>query len=387
VPNSFQNGLTVNGPAVNLNTNGTVGPGPVTVSGAGRLVLATGINFTNFLDASTVNPGVGNGLLMVADNTNGLVTTISGPLEFDNSASSGGNFVGPNTSGYLDVTGPVTNTATGLVTVRSGLVRFAGGGNYTTFNLTGTGSLGANNGLSTNAELAVGLSGAGTFDLNGFNQTLTGLADGTTGATAPELVTNSAAQPVVLTLNLINAGYNYSGVIGGNVSLVVAGLANQYLAGTNTYTGNTTVLGGSLELAQPTLAPSATVSVANGAILQLDFTVTNTIAQLVLNGVSQPLGVYNNATSSAFINGSGSLQVAAFIASNPTNITATVSGGNLNLAWPADHLGWILQSQTNSLSHGLAANWVDIAGSGSSTQAVFHVVATNPVVFYRLRHP
>ena len=388
LPNSFQNGLTVNGPTVNVSTNGAVGPGPVTVSGAGLLLLATGVNFTNFLDASIINPGVGNGLLMVADNTNGTVTTISGPLEFDTSASSGGNFVGPTTSGYLNVTGPITNTATGLIAVRNGLARFSGGGNYTTFDLTGTTSLGANNGLSTNAELAVGVSGGGTFDLNGFNQILTGLGDGTASATSPELVTNSSTQPVVLALNLINSGYTYSGVIGGNVSLVVAGAANEYLAGTNTYTGNTTVLGGSLELALPTLSPYSTVSITNGAILQLDFPGTNIVSGLVLNGVRQPLGVYNNSgTGAAYIYGSGSLQVAVSIAANPTNITATVSGGNLNLSWPTDHLGWILQDQTNSLSHGLSTNWVDVAGSSASTQAVIPIVSTNPAVFYRLRHP
>jgi len=85
---------------------------------------------------------------------------------------------------------------------------------------------------------------------------------------------------------------------------------------------------------------------------------------------------------------SGVLSVINFTtASNPTNITATVSGGTLNLSWPADHLGWILQSQTNSLSIGLSGNWVDVAGSGSNTSASFPISPVSPTVFYRLRSP
>ena len=37
---------------------------------------------------------------------------------------------------------------------------------------------------------------------------------------------------------------------------------------------------------------------------------------------------------------------------NPTNITSSVSSNTLTIAWPADHIGWILQAKTNSLSAG-----------------------------------
>jgi autotransporter-associated beta strand protein len=381
--NNFTGGSTLSGAIIDFNTSGALGSGEVIVNGSSRIVLANGLNFTNFLDASDIAPGVGFGLLMVNDNSNNIVTTISGPLEFDTSPNSGGDFVGPATSGYLNVTGPITNEVTGEVSVRSGLVRFAGGGSYSTFDLTGTASLGANNGLSTNAMLTVGVSEAGTFDLNGFNQTLSGLID---GATFSELVTNSTATPATFALDL-SGGNTYSGVIGGNVALVLNGTGSLYLAGTNTYTGNTTVNGGTLELAQPALNPYASVGVASGATLQLDFSVTNTVSALMLNGVSQPLGVYNNNTSPSYITGSGSLQVAVTIASNPTNITATVSGNTLSLSWPANHLGWILQSQTNSLATGLSTNWVDVAGSSSSTTATVTINPAAPAVFYRLRYP
>jgi autotransporter-associated beta strand protein len=82
------------------------------------------------------------------------------------------------------------------------------------------------------------------------------------------------------------------------------------------------------------------------------------------------------------------LTVAVTVNPNPTNITAAVSGKTLTLSWPADHLGWILQSQTNSLSVGLTTNnWFDVFGSGSSNTNIITINPANPTVFYRLRKP
>jgi len=74
----------------------------------------------------------------------------------------------------------------------------------------------------------------------------------------------------------------------------------------------------------------------------------------------------------------------------PTNITFSASGNALTLSWPADHIGWILQAQTNSLGAGLSAvagNWTDISSSTSVGTNVITIDPTQPTVFYRLRHP
>jgi hypothetical protein len=101
------------------------------------------------------------------------------------------------------------------------------------------------------------------------------------------------------------------------------------------------------------------------------------------------VGSPGTGLSYAFANGILSVVEGGGTASNPTNITATVSGsGNtMTLSWPQSHLGWVLQTQTNSLSIGLTPAWHDIAGSESSTQAVVNVDKTNPTRFFRLRHP
>jgi autotransporter-associated beta strand protein len=189
------------------------------------------------------------------------------------------------------------------------------------------------------------------------------------GATTPATITGAAP-----TAN-----------ISGGFTAIGSGITT--LSGANTYTGNTTVSAGTLDISQPVLAASSTVTIASGAVLQLDFSVTDTVSGLVLNGVSQPAGVYNSITSPTFITGSGSLQVGIPIASNPTNITAHVNGNTLTITWPTDHLGWILQSQTNALSVGLSTNWFDVANSASSTSQVISVNPKAPAVFYRLRHP
>jgi len=60
-----------------------------------------------------------------------------------------------------------------------------------------------------------------------------------------------------------------------------------------------------------------------------------------------------SSSSPSFITGSGSQFVVLSVNPTPTSIVATVSGGVLTLSWRADHTGWILQTQTNSLSTGL----------------------------------
>ena len=75
------------------------------------------------------------------------------------------------------------------------------------------------------------------------------------------------------------------------------------------------------------------------------------------------------------------------VATNPTNIFATVSSNNLSIiSWPGDHTGWILQAQTNSPSVGLGTNWVDVPGSSSVIRVTNVIQPTNGSVFYRLKY-
>ena len=72
------------------------------------------------------------------------------------------------------------------------------------------------------------------------------------------------------------------------------------------------------------------------------------------------------------------------IATNRTNITMTASGGNLNMSWPADHIGWSLQAQTNTRAIGLNTNWFTLPGYETTNVATIAISPVSPTVFYRL---
>jgi hypothetical protein len=84
------------------------------------------------------------------------------------------------------------------------------------------------------------------------------------------------------------------------------------------------------------------------------------------------------------------LTALATVALNPTNVTASVSGTNLTLTWPADHTGWTLLSQTNNLHLGVSANtndWMRVSGSSSTNSVVIPIPPNQSGGYYRLVYP
>jgi hypothetical protein len=78
--------------------------------------------------------------------------------------------------------------------------------------------------------------------------------------------------------------------------------------------------------------------------------------------------------------------VLSVVSTQPASasITTSFGGGNLVLTWP-NGLGWQLQAQTNTLSIGLATNWVNISGANSPFTNGAN--AANGTVLYRLVYP
>jgi autotransporter-associated beta strand protein len=397
VSNGFSGGLTINVGSVYAYNNNALGSGSVTIDngnlGGGnyynQLFVGNGLNISNaitvvnasdFFDGVLmVDPGANNSF--GASDTNG--GTFSGPITIAVGATvqHGGVFCGPgNGTNWLVIAGPVTNLNVGAgIGSRNGRTRFSGGGSYSSFGIGGgTAQIGANNGICTNATLSIG---GGSFDLNGYNQTFTGLSNPGGG-----LVNNSTTNMTsTLTVN-VSSDNTYSSVLAGKLNLIKGGTALLNLTGTNTYKGNTTVNGGTLQFAQATFATNSTVTIASGAVLQLDFAVTNQVGSLVLGGVTQPPGVYDATAGAPFITGTGSLLIASTVATYATNLTATVSGNQIILSWPATHLGWTLQAQTNSLATGLSTNWADVSGSASVNGVTNTMNPANGTVFYRLKY-
>ena len=91
-------------------------------------------------------------------------------------------------------------------------------------------------------------------------------------------------------------------------------------------------------------------------------------------------------------NASGEGDDSAEVSARPTSFAPTQlgfgsAGNQLQLNWPADHTGWQLQAQTNSLSVGLGTNWSTVAGSAQTNQITVSLNATNGAVFFRLMRP
>ena len=75
------------------------------------------------------------------------------------------------------------------------------------------------------------------------------------------------------------------------------------------------------------------------------------------------------------------------VATNPPSISYTSGTGSLTLSWPADHTGWRLQTQTNSLVAGFGINWFDVSGTRQTNSMSVPVDARYGGVFYRLTYP
>jgi len=93
---------------------------------------------------------------------------------------------------------------------------------------------------------------------------------------------------------------------------------------------------------------------------------------------------YQNIASNSVFN---SVSPVTSVGVLGTNLTATLLGNSLKISWPADHTGWRLQVQTNSLAQGLGSNWMDVPNATVTNQITVPLSATNGGVFYRMVFP
>lgn len=92
---------------------------------------------------------------------------------------------------------------------------------------------------------------------------------------------------------------------------------------------------------------------------------------------------YNYSLST---NTPGRVDLLVLPSSTPPILSSLVTGNTLNFAWPADHRGWRLEVQTNSLSAGLGTNWTTVEGS-ADTNWISWPLDANGSVFFRLVYP
>jgi autotransporter-associated beta strand protein len=214
--------------------------------------------------------------------------------------------------------------------------------------------------------------------------------------TGPTLVTNGTLAGIGTISGPVVVGP--AGNLGaGNASVTVGQLT---LNSTLTLQGNATMrvdkTGGTTSQDQIVVGGNTTyggiLTVTNATSDGTPLTTTNSFQLFSVTGT--PSGNFTGISGSpgaglaySFNPANGVLSVVIGVASNPTNINFSVSGGTLSLSWPTDHLGWILQTQTNSLNVGLSTNWVDVAGSANVIQTNITLRGQTPAAFFRLRKP
>jgi autotransporter-associated beta strand protein len=85
-----------------------------------------------------------------------------------------------------------------------------------------------------------------------------------------------------------------------------------------------------------------------------------------------------------FLPTTGELLVSA---TTQVALVMTVTNGLTQLQWPADHTGWTLQAQTNSLATGIGTNWIAVAGSVLTNVVTVPFSGDHPMVLFRLTFP
>lgn len=410
--NSFAGGLIIRAGAnddwrkVNIYASGAMGVGPVSLYGG-----TLGTRFTNpgglvFYGATVqTNPvSLFQNSPIFAGMPNGAdVVTLNGSVDLNSHTlylrGGGQGMIGGAVS---------EGGATALIKLDRGIWTLGGVNTFTGAIAISNGvfRLGASGALDPLVPLAISCAtgwhslASATFDLNGFNQTVSQLS----GMPLLPALTNilTSATPATLTVN--QAGNTlFAGRLAGAASLVKAGAGTLTLSNAfSTTTGSITVSNGTLAVAAAgSLGGASTLAIAaGGAKVSVAVGVTEPVIKLVLDGVVQTGGTYGATGSGAeyendaYFAGGGVLFVqrgasvtwdgegADALLSTPENWTGDTAPG---LKWDDVTFGTggltAVVDRAASL-YGLTfnrdANFVVAAGGGAITNGAGGIVAQSP---------
>lgn len=304
--NTFSGGFTVGGNgSVNLTHSSAAGTGTIFLNSTQTAALTTlrlsgGITVANAISKNSTtgregieSTGTGNNAL-----TGGITITGAGAnsIFFANNQSSGnltisGGISGASYGNTISLRGSQAGNVgllNGAVTLASNAVLDNNGSTSWTLNTAGstwgqtfvrsTGNLilGANNALATGAFINFDTAtSTGAINLNGFNQSVAGLSSATPTTGNGGRIINNGTADSTLTLSGMTGNRTYNGTItdgpSNKTSLIMnSSTRTQTLNGVNTYTGDTTVSGGTLLIGTTgSIANSGTINVASSAILNV----------------------------------------------------------------------------------------------------------------------
>lgn len=358
--------------------------------GAGMLNVTSGGTFTTTQDLNIANTATAQGTLNVT--SGGTVTTTTNAyVSYGNAATANATVTGANSawniSGFLEVGhdgtgtlnvtdgGSVTaaqSTALGVTSSATGNILVSGTGSAlntgTAFYLghTGAGNLTIASGgavAADNFNVGFAATGVGTLNLNsGGTLRIGGLTQGNGSGTLTlaggtlEAINRSfsSSVPLVLasatnsTVSVSGLAVQLDGLISGAGGLTKTGVGILTLGGNNTFSGGTTLSGGSLHNAA---LGSGAVTLAGGLLDLGGF--SPTLPSVVFNGGTFTNGSLENAT--AFEVQSGSLSAALTGNAALTKTTAgtfTLSGDNTYAGGTTINAGTLTLGHANALGTG-----------------------------------
>jgi hypothetical protein len=236
--------------------------------------------------------------------------------------------------------------------------------------------------------------------------------DGTTNATIASQSLEGIIGTDDVALDTNDVAFFASANVGTGISVTVTNLnltgsvATNYVLSTNVVTTNADITPATLTyVADPTNRVYATANpaftgsvtgfvngenLANATTGALTFTSPATPASLPGSYPIDGSGLTANFGNYAFVQAAGNATALTITVNiSPVSLTIDRIGSasgvipdSVIVSWPADHLGWRLQVQTNSLSSG---NWTDVAGSSATNQVYLTPDAITGV--YRLIYP
>ncbi|WP_404924865.1 autotransporter-associated beta strand repeat-containing protein [Mesorhizobium sp. ORM16] len=383
-------GIGVSNSATTLTLSGVAtGPGSLTKTGPGTLVLSGTNDYTG---GTTVSTGILRAGSSSAFGTGAMTVATGATLDLANNSNSVGALGGSGNvalgtarltiNGGGAFSGVISGTAAGGVTVASATQTFSGCGNNYNGSTILQGSSTLNVGCLANGGLAsdIGASGNASTNLVFNNGALNYTGTTVTTDRGFQLLGGTGAVGVANATTTLTFGGQ---VIGGG-TLRKDGPGTLVLSGSNSYTGGTTVTGGTLRAGSTSSFGTGGMTVNAGTTLDLA-NLSNTVAGLAgsgdvtLGSATLTLSDGLNLTFAGAISGTGGLvkngprtQVLSGTASSYTGPT-TINGGILAVASLANSnsnssIGASSNAATNLVLNGGTLQYM---GTGGSTDRQF----------------
>ena len=313
--------------------------------------------------AGTVNANLAD-LMFEANNNQGMIGNVTGAI----SGSSGLQVLAQNNGGLI-----ITLTSTNTLNSYAGNTTITNSG--TSANAYATLKLGAADQIPNGAGKGNLIVTSGSFNMNGFNETINGLSGGGT--------VDGASGTPTLTVGDNNATSTFSGKIlntSGTLSLTKIGAGTLTLSGSNSYTGATAINAGILQYSKVQALPSAsTVTVNSAGALGLNVGGTNEFTSANLDSLLSGTGgvTFNTGASIALdtSNAGGTFTYASLI-SGSVGVIKLGASNPLVLSSSNTYLG-VTKLSAGGLNSVILANGGMPSTIGQSSNAAANLVIEN----------